>query len=202
MRSPAERLLPVVREAPVLVLVAFGIAAAFIGFVSLFVVGYAVTDPGGWRGIGFAVGYVVVLLGLASLAFFLPDSAAALLGLLSLGPVGFGLWALVDHAAMRSWEDGIGPVSLVLVVVVATGAAVLGLQRPTAGGGFLLLVTLLPTALGVAGAGAGWAPELMIGVVVVPLVAAGVLFLVAAYVAAHGARRVPRSPRIVGPRTA
>nr|WP_297428478.1 hypothetical protein [uncultured Actinotalea sp.] len=196
--GPARRAPTVSREVPVLVLTAFLVAAAFIGFVSLFVVGSALTDPGGWRGAALAAGYAVVVLGLAALAFLVPDTAAALIGLLSLAPVGLGAWALVDHAALRSWEDGLGPVSLVLVVVVAAGAAVLGLQHPAVGGGFLLLVTLLPTALGTAGAGAGWAPELMIAVIQLPLVAAGVLYLVAAYGATHRVARVPRAPRWQG----
>lgn len=209
MVRSARRFLSVARGVPVLVLTAFGLAAAFVGVVTAAVAGSALGDPGGWLGVGIAVGLVGVVVGVALVALVDPDSGAALVGLLALCSVGLGVWSYADHGALRAWEDRTGPVTLVLVVVTAAGAAVLGLQRPGVAGAFLVLVTVVPPALAVAGAGAGWAGEVILALIPSPLLAAGGLFLVAAYGARHGERgarspgpRAPGVPPVVGPRPA
>ncbi|MBC7290835.1 MAG: hypothetical protein H5T83_05805 [Actinotalea sp.] len=196
MAGRLRRLSLLTRDVPVLVVTAFGLAVTYISLVSLFVVGLVLTDPGGWTGLGIALGYALLLLGLAALALFRPLTAAVGVSLLSLGPLGLAAWTLLDHTAMRGWEDGVGPVGLALTMVAASGAAVIGLQRPAAGGAFLLLVTVVPAALAVGGAGAGWASELMIGFITAPLAVAGGIFVVAAYEAAHPGPRLPKTLRV------
>jgi MFS family permease len=209
MTRSARRFLSVARGVPVLVLTAFGLAAAFVGVVTASLAGSALGDPGGWRGVAIAVGLVGVVVGVATVALVDPDSGAALVGLLSLGPIGLGAWSYVDHGAVRVWEDRTGPVGLALVVVVAAGAAVLGLQRPGVGGTFLVLVTVVPAVLAVAGAGAGWAAEVILALIPSPLLVAGGLLLAAAYGARHGERSArtrrspaPRVPPAIGPHPA
>lgn len=213
MTHATRRFLTVARAVPVLVLTAFAVAGAFVGAVMLGLAGSFLGDPGGWRGLALAAGVVALVLGLAVLALLDPDSGSALVGLLALGPIALGVWSFLDRTGLRAWEDRTGPVTLVLVVVAASGAAVLGLQRPSVGGGFLLLVTVVPAGLAVAGAGAGWAAAVILALIPAPLVVAGGLFLLAAYGAWHEegtarrrrtrhAPRTPRVPPLAGPRPA
>ncbi|HET9997486.1 MAG TPA: hypothetical protein VFQ17_08235 [Nocardioides sp.] len=171
-------------------LVGFLLGSGFVGLVVLFVSGAALTDPGGWRGVGLTVAWLLPLVGLSSLALLHPRSAIPVLAVLTLLPVGFGAWNVMDHDSVRGWEDSHGPVSLVLLVGVAAGLVVLGLSRPGVAGMLLLIATLVPTVLGMVGAGGDWPHELSINLVAAPLVATGVLFVVAA----KRPNRTPESP--------
>lgn len=155
--------------------VAFGISASFLGLIVLVVAGYALTDPGGWRGFGLTVVWLVPLAGLAVLGLLRPSAAVPTLAVLTLLPLGFGAWSLVDFEGAHDWEDGVGPISLVLLVVVAAGLVTLGLSRPTVAGALLLVATVGPVLLAMVGAGSDW----RVAVATVPFAITGALFLVA-----------------------
>jgi hypothetical protein len=169
---------------------AFAVMAAFTGFVALMVVGYTATDVGGWQAVGLIalVGVPVALLCL--LAWWRPEVALPVLAVASLAPVAFGVLQLVDYERWSAWEDQHGPVSLVLVVGVGAALAVLGLSRPTEAGLLMVAVVLVPLALEVVGAGAQWWRPLSIGLVLVPVLVSGSLFLLAGR---EGAGRHPAS---------
>ena len=169
-------------------LVGFLIGSGFIGLIVLFVAGSALSDPGGWRGVALTATWLLPLAGLSWLALVRPTGAVGVLTVLTLLPLGFGVWNLVDHDGVRGWEDSHGPVSLVLLVTLAAGLVVLGYARPMVAGVLLLVATLVPAVLGVVGAGDDRLRELSINVVVAPLVATGVLYVVA------GTRRSRRRP--------
>jgi hypothetical protein len=78
-------------------------------------------------------------------------------------------------------------------VAVAAPLAVLGLARPTAAGALMLAASLVPVLLSTIGAGSDWARPLSIGLVIAPVVASAVLFLLA------GRRGASRSDVVSGP---
>jgi hypothetical protein len=153
------------------------VTLGFVGLVTLFVGGSAVTDPGGWTGIGGTAVVVLAMLGLSLLAWSRPGAALAALTVAACAPVAFGLWLLVDYGAAHEWEDSHGPLSLVLVVAICAPAGVAGLFRPRAAGSFILLVSVVPLLLEAVGAASHFYVPLLVGLLLAPLVAAGVLFL-------------------------
>jgi hypothetical protein len=142
-------------------------------------IGDLVADPGGWRAAGLIAAFVVPLVGLAALALYWPAVAVRILAVLSLLPVGFGLWELLDYETVRAWENAHGPVSLALVVILGAALAVAGLSRPFASGLLMVVVTAVPLVLSMLGAGSDWFQPLSIGLVSLPILIGGVLFLVA-----------------------
>lgn len=164
------------------------VTLGFVGLVTLFVGGYAVTDPGGWVGIGGTAGLVLVILGLSVLAWYRPVGALALLAVAACAPVAFGLWSLVDYSAAHAWEDSHGPASLVLVVAICAPAAVAGLFRPRAAGYLILTVSVVPLLLEAVGATSHFYEPLTVGLVLTPLVASGILFLLAGRKQYHPSR--------------
>jgi hypothetical protein len=179
MSTFRARLAELVKTTPVLAWVGFGVTVAFLGLAALMVAGDTLTDPGGWTGLGLTVLWVVPTLGLVVLSFYRPDTAIPVLAVASLVPVGFGVWALVDYAGVRDWEDQRGPVGLVFLLVVGLALAVEGLFRPTAAGLMMLGITVLPLALSLIGAGSDWGRALSIGLLTAPVVIGGVLYLLA-----------------------
>src|SRR5690349_6263976 len=91
---------------------AAAVTLGFVGLVSLVVGGYAVTDPGGWTGIGGTVLGVLIMLGLSLLALARPGGAIVALAVAACAPLAFGVWSLVDYVAAHGWEDRHGPLSL------------------------------------------------------------------------------------------
>lgn len=156
---------------------AVALTLGFAGFVTLFVGGYAVTDPGGWVGIGGTAAVTLAMLGLSALAWFRPGAAIAVLALAACAPMAFGLWSALDYGAARDWEDSHGPLSLVLVVVICAPAGVAGLFRPRAAGYLLGAVSVVPVLLEAVGAASHFYEPLLLGLLLAPFVAAGVLFV-------------------------
>lgn len=157
----------------------FAITVAFAGFCGLIVVGYTLTDVGGWKAVGLIAAVAVPLALLCLVAYHRPSVAAPLLGVAACVPIGFGVMQLVDYQRWSDWEDQTGPVSLVLVLLVAVPLAVLGLSRAATAGWLLLAVTVLPLLLAAIGAGTEWSRPLSIGVLVLPLAVSGVLLVLA-----------------------
>lgn len=179
MSTFRQRLSDLARTTSVLAWVGFAVTIAFLGLAGLMVAGYTLTDPGGWTGLGLTALWVVPTLGLAALSFYRPDTAVPVLAVASLVPLGFGVWTLVDYEGARGWEDQHGPVSLVFVLVVGLSLAVEGLSRPTPAGVMMLGITVVPLVLSMVGAGSDWGQALSIGLLVTPVVAGGVLYVLA-----------------------
>lgn len=157
----------------------FAVTFGFCAFAALIVAGYTLTDPGGATGLGLTVLWLVPMSALAGLALYRPDVAFPLLVVSTLLPLGFGVWTLVDYVGARDWEDQRGPVSLVLLLVVAIPLAVEGLSRPSRAGWLLIGVVLLPLVLAVIGAGSEWGQALSIGILASPVLIGGALYLLA-----------------------
>jgi hypothetical protein len=179
MSTFRQRLSDLARTTPVLVWVGFSVTLAFLGLAGVMVAGYTLTDPGGWTGLGLTALWVLPTLGLVALSFYRPDLAVPVLGVASLAPLAFGVWTLVDYDGARGWEDQHGPVSLVLVLVVGLALAVEGLTRPMSAGLMMLAITVVPWVLSVVGAGSDWGQALSIGLLTVPVVVSGVLYVLA-----------------------
>ena len=111
----------------------FAITAAFAGFCGLIVVGYTLTDVGGWKAVGLIAAVAVPLVLLCLVAYHRPSVAVPLLAVAACVPIGFGVMQLLDYQRWSDWEDQTGPVSLVLVLLVAVPLAVLGLSRRPGG---------------------------------------------------------------------
>lgn len=156
---------------------ALGLTLGFVGLVTLFVAGDAITDPGGWAGIGGSAAWVVTMLVLCLLAWYRPGGALAVLTVAACAPLAFGLWSLADYGAAHAWEDSHGPLSLVLVVAICAPAGVAGLFRPRAAGCLILAVNVIPLVLAAVGARSHFYEPLAVGLVLLPLVAGGSLFL-------------------------
>lgn len=183
------------RNVSTLTWVGFGLTAGFLAFAALTMAGYGLTDPGGWTGLGLTALWLVPVLALTALALYRPDTAIRVLAVAALIPVGFGVWTLLDYDAVMAWEDRTGPVSLVLLVVVGLPLAVAGLSRPAPAGALLLAITVVPWLLSVLGAGSEWGRALSIGLITVPVVAGGVLLLLAGrFRTGAGAHLGPRRP--------
>ena len=156
---------------------ALAVTLGFAALVTLFVGGAAVTDPGGWTGIGGTTVLVLALLGLSLLGLYRPRATLAVLTVAAFAPLAFGLWSLVDYGAAHDWEDSHGPLSLVLVVALCAPAGVAGLLRPRAAGYFMLTVSVVPVLLAAVGAASDFYEPLLGGLLLAPLIASGVLFL-------------------------
>ena len=160
--------------------VACWVMLVLAGFVGLFVVGEAATDPGGWVGIGGSAAWVMVMAGLGLWALYRPAGALIALAVLACAPIAYGVWSLLDYEAASNWEDTHGPLSLVLALTVCAPAAVAGLFRPRPAGYLMLVASAVPILLAAIGAASEFYRPLSIGLVILPIVVSGVLFVLAA----------------------
>lgn len=177
MNESDQRLLARVEGVDALRWSALAVTLGFVGLVTLFVAGSAVTDPGGWAGIGGSAVLVLAMLGLCLLAFHRPGAALVMLAVAACAPLAFGVWSLVDYGAAHDWEDRHGPLSLVLVVAICGPACLAGLFRPRAAGYFILTVSVVPLLLAAVGAASHFHEPLSEGLLLAPLVVSGVLFV-------------------------
>lgn len=175
--------------AKVLGYVAFGLMALFGLLGGLFVAGYAFEDPGGWVAVAMTAAWVVPLAALAGFGLLRPEQA---------GPLFVGVTAVVCAFTLADAVFGViprdawGPVAAVTVFALGVALAFLGLHRAGLAG-LLMLVTAFTqlaatvVAVAVRSHGPGPGPGALLGgssgVVVLPLVVVGVMFLVAAALA-------------------
>jgi hypothetical protein len=159
---------------------ALWVMLGFVGFVGLMTVGEAATDPGGWVGIGGSAAWVAAIAGLALWALYRPFGALIALAVLACAPLAYGVWSLLDYEAASNWEDAHGPLSLVLSLTVCAPAAVAGLFRPRPAGYLIIVASAAPILLAAIGAASKFGRPLSIGLLMLPVVASGVLFVLAA----------------------
>jgi hypothetical protein len=193
MNEFGQRLLARVKGVDAVRWSALALTLGLVGLATLFVGGSAVTDPGGWVGIGGTAVVVSGLLGLCLLALYRPGAALLMLAVAACAPLAFGVWSLVDYGGAHDWEDSHGPLSLVLVAVTCAPAAVAGLFRPRAAGYLILTVSVVPLLLAAVGAASHFYEPLSVGLVLAPLVASGVMFLLSARQSRPSAPR-PQKP--------
>ena len=152
---------------------------------TLFVAGYAFEDPGGWAAVAMTAAWVVPMVALAVFSLRRPEAAEpVLIGV----TVAVGLFAVLDEMLGIIPSDDWGPVTAIVVFGVGVVVAFLGLHRAKIAGMLLTglaLTQLLATIVGLAirETGDGPGPGAMLGgssgVVVLPLLVIGGLFLLA-----------------------
>lgn len=171
--------------AKVLRYTAFTMMALFGLVGGMFVAGYAFDDPGGWTAVGLTALWLVPLLGLSAFALLRPEPAGPVFVVVTAVVL---LFTLADSAFGIVPRDDVGPVAAVTVFALGVALAFLGLHRARLAGLLMVvaaLVQLTATVIAVAvqGGGEGPGPSAMLGgssgVVVVPLLLIGGLFLVA-----------------------
>lgn len=172
--------------AKVLRYAAFTLMALFGLLGGLFAAGYAFEDLSTWTAIGVTAAYAVPTVALCVLAWRVPERAAPWFVVLT-GVV--AVLAILDAAFQVVDTYSVGPVVAVGVFAVAVSLGFLGLHRSALAG--LLLVVLGLAQLGAVVLGSadelaeGGGPSLAdmlttsSGVVVLPMVVVGILFLVA-----------------------
>lgn len=173
------------RTAKVVRYTAFSLMMLFCTLGGLFAAGYAFDDPGGLAAVGLTLGWLVPVAGLSALALLRPDWG---------GPVLIGVTAL---AIAFSWADTVfqliptdswGPVGSMSLLGLGVALGFLGLHRSKLAG-WLLVIASAAQMLGIVigslrmGDGDGPGPGAMLGgssgVVVLPLLVIGVLFVIA-----------------------
>jgi hypothetical protein len=172
--------------AKILTYIAFTLMALFGVVGGLFVAGYAFEDLSTWAAIGSTAAWLVptVVLCLLALTRYsaVPTVFVVLTGLVA-------AFTLVDSSVGLVDRDALGPVAAIGVFALAVSLAVLGLRQASLAGLLLVvlgLVQLAATSIGFLGEWeAGGGPRLgallttSSGVIVVPLLLVGALFLVA-----------------------
>lgn len=163
-------------------------AMALFGLVgALFVAGYTFEDPGGWAAVLMTAAWMVPMAGLSVLALLRAERAAPVLVGVTAVVIAF---SLADSAFGIIPRDDWGPVSAVAVLALGVTLAFLGLHRSALAGALMIvaaLAQLAATVLGFAVHGAGeGGPGLgamlggSSGVVVLPILLVGILFMIAA----------------------
>jgi hypothetical protein len=198
MNETGQRLLSRFEGVDTLRQSALALTLGFVSLVTLFVGGSAVTDPGGWVGIGGTAIWVLAICGLSLLALYRPGAALVVLAVAACSPLAFGVWSLMDHGAAHDWEDSHGPLSLVLIVAICAPAGMAGLVRPRAAGYLILTVSVVPLLLEAVGAASHFYEPLSVGLLLAPLVAGGVLFLLSGRQQGqpHPSAPLPRKPAL------
>lgn len=123
--------------ARVLRYVAFAFVVLFAVVIGSFVIGEALTDPGGLAGALLSAAWVVPTIGLAGYALRRPKHATRLLTVIAGLTALFGL---LDEAFGTVPRDRIGPVGAIAGFAVAVALGFLGLHRPLPAGWLLILL--------------------------------------------------------------
>ena len=131
-------------------------------------------------GIGGPAAWVLVMAGMGVWALYRPFGALVALAVLACVPLAYGVWSLLHYEAARSWEDDRGPISLLFSLAVCAPAAVAGLFRPRPAGCLILVTSAAPILLAVIGAASKFYRPLSIGLLMLPIVVSGALFVLAA----------------------
>lgn len=195
--------------AKVLRSLAFGFMTLFGVLGTMFVAGYAFTDLGTATAVAVTAAWVVPMVALSVLALRRPETALRVLAWLT-GIV--SVTTVLDSVFRIVPRDDWGPVMAVVVLALGVSLAFLGLHRTRAAGLLLVVLAgaqLAGTVLGLVladgwGDGPGGRGMLSTssGVVVLPILLTGVLFLMAASLAKEPRPRASRGGRRTRPRAA
>lgn len=195
--------------AKVLRSLAFGFMTLFGVLGTMFVAGYAFTDLGTATAVAVTAAWVVPMVALSVLALRRPETALRVLAWLT-GIV--SVTTVLDSVFRIVPRDDWGPVMAVVVLALGVSLAFLGLHRTRAAGLLLVVLAgaqLAGTVLGLVladgwGDGPGGRGMLSTssGVVVLPILLTGILFLMAASLAEEPRSRASRGGRRTRPRAA
>ena len=158
----------------------FTVMALSMLFFGAFVVGDALSDPGGWKAVALVAAWAVPLAGLAAVAWYRPGWAVRFFAVLTAGVIGMSIWFAVNPQAWRSFEDRHGPIRAVITFVLAAPIALLGLKRTAAAGRLLVAVGIVPVAVSSVGSPLGLTS---LAVVSSAPIITGVLYLLSARMA-------------------
>lgn len=180
---------------------AFTLMALFGLVGGLFVAGYAFEDLGGWTAAGLTALWVVPLVGLSVFAVRRPQPAARVFVWVT---AAIAALTLADSAFGVVPRDAWGPVAAIAVFALGVSLAFLGLRRAGLAGLLMiatglaqLLATVVAVAVHEAGEGPGMGALLgtSSGVVVMPLLLVGALFLLSGLLD-HEPLRPGHAPRV------
>lgn len=165
----------------ILTYVAFALMALFGLLGGAFVLGEVFTDPGGWTAVWLSALWVVPLVGLSLFGLLRPETAGPVLVVVTAVVAVFTLAdSLLDIIPRDDW----GPVAAIVVFTLGVTLAFLGLHRALLAGSLMvgialtqLVATLAGAAVHAAGDGAGAGLGGSSGVVVLPLLVIGALFV-------------------------
>jgi|SRR5665647_1835302 len=182
-------------DAPVMVRAAFVLMMIYGAFAIVWVVGELLTDPGGPAGISISLSVVVAVVVLSLVAVRLPRLAPPLMGvavaLLLVFAVVEAMASVVPRAS-ESVARGPGPVVAIAALVIAVPLAFLGLRSARLGGWLLVAAGMAPVVEIVAsvlrGGGGGLHLGGSSGVVALPLILVGLLFLLGGSSGSRGSR--------------
>ncbi|MGZ6827509.1 MAG: hypothetical protein ACXVGH_12005 [Mycobacteriales bacterium] len=175
-----------------------GFVLALVTFVlgALLVGGEALTDPGGWAGLGVTAAWAVPLLAVGVLVRTRPQLAVTVLAAGVAATVLLGLWYAVAPDGWRGLENDLGPARAIAVFALGAALGLLALRRTRAAGVLLLVLGVVPALL--AEAGSRRATSSMLAAAATPVLV-GLLYLVSsllpaprrAHVGGHARRSVP-----------
>lgn len=194
--------------ARLLTLFAFGLMALFGALGGVFVAGYAFDDLSLLTAVGVTALWVVPMVALSVYALRRPGPAGRVLVVATAVVLAASLADAVVGVLNR---DALGPVAAVAVLALGVTQAFLGLHRQVLAGALMVVtgvVQLVATAVGMAvhagvhaeGVPRGSVPGIgamlggSSGVVVVPLLVGGALFLLAGALAGQPGRTPPARP--------
>lgn len=167
----------------VLKYVAFTLMALFALLGGAFVLGETFTDPGGWTAVWVSALWVVPVLVLSMWALLRPETAGTVFVWVT---ATVALFTLADSLFDIIPRDDWGPVAAIVVFALGVALAFLGLRRALLAGTLMMtagVTQLVATVAGVAvrAAGDGPGPGAGLGgssgVVVLPLLVVGALFV-------------------------
>jgi hypothetical protein len=171
----------------------FALMALITFFFGAFIVGETFTDPGGWEAAGLVALWAVPLVGGALVAWYRPDRAVRIFGVLIAAVIGMSIWFAIDPEGWRSFENHNGPIRAVIVFALSSAIAALGLKRTKIAGWMLLVLGIVPILVSSIGSSLGSASLVAVSS---PGVIAGALYVLSAAIADSSA---PPSDVELGP---
>jgi hypothetical protein len=142
--------------------IAFGWAMVSTLLAATFTAGYAMTDPGGWRGVALTLAWLTPLMLASVAAARWPRRAVRPLAVAVAAVVLLELAAVLPGIGWADVENQVGPVRAVAVFTLAAPLAVLGLRRTVAAGRLSTVLGLATVALSLPPA-PGSAPMRVVG---------------------------------------
>lgn len=186
------------RRATFVSLVAFVLGASATLFFALFAIGEEFATPGGWRALWLTAAWVLPTAVLAVVAWWLPRTSIAILGVLVLGAIAMAIGSTAATYEWLTFEDEWGPVRALAALALLLPLTVLGMREPLWAGLMLIGLWLVPQIFAVATVGgavdAVLATPLMI--LSTPGLYVGIMLLLVAWYRHQAAQEVP-APEIV-----
>lgn len=167
------------RRAAIWRLQAFWYFVATGGFIALFIIGEAMTDPGGAEGIALAAAWVVPSALLVWQALVSPRTSEPTLIALTVIANALAIWAAVSWDTWRAFEDDHGPLRDIGTFAITIPIAFLGRKRTIVCGWLLTATSIIPSVAMLVTRPYGGPPSW--DIVTSPALTCGLLYLLAGY---------------------